>query len=92
MLARCTSTSVSSTTPGREAFAPASTFGVTLTATSTTAESALERAGVSALAKTTTRGASISPNRVIHATVGVAGELEAAAFASRDVPVLTLSH
>eukprot|EP00965_Chrysotila_dentata_P156451 5169721-Pleurochrysis_carterae.AAC.1 len=68
MPARCTSTPVSSTAPGRKALAPALTLGVTLATASTTAVSAPKGAGVSALAKPTTRGASTSPSRVVRAT------------------------
>eukprot|EP00965_Chrysotila_dentata_P123280 4074692-Pleurochrysis_carterae.AAC.1 len=84
MPARRTSTPVSSIASGREALAPALALGVTLTSTSTTAESAPKGAGVSALAKRS--------RRVIRATTGVAGRLEAVAFAPRGVPILTLRH
>eukprot|EP00965_Chrysotila_dentata_P200349 6179928-Pleurochrysis_carterae.AAC.1 len=92
MPARCTSTLVSSTAPRREALASACTLCATPTATSTANESAPKGAGVFALAKSTTRGASTSHSCVIRATTGVAGELEVVAFSSRHIPVSTLGY
>eukprot|EP00965_Chrysotila_dentata_P254981 6212058-Pleurochrysis_carterae.AAC.1 len=92
MPARCTSTPVSSTAPMREALASAFTFRVTLASTSTATESAARGAEASAFAQPATRAASTSPIHVIYATTGVAGELEVAAFSSRDTLASTPGH